>query len=83
MQLDVGIGVVKLFDSRNRRGIISQQPEPGQAATKGGRPEDVYFEVTGPEALKLREGQLVQFVMEKTQDMGLVAKDVRVLSDKA
>ncbi|HEY4722644.1 MAG TPA: hypothetical protein VII92_12400 [Anaerolineae bacterium] len=82
MQEKVGIGVVKLFDSRNRRGVISQQPQPEQAATKGGRPNDVYFEVTDTEALRLREGQLVQFVMKET-DMGLVAKDVTVLSDRA
>jgi len=78
-----GMGVVKLFDSKNKRGVISQQSQPEQAATKGGRPKDVYFEATDAEALRLRVGQLVQFVLKETEDMGLVAKDVTVLSDKA
>ena len=82
MQESAGIGVVKLFDSRNRRGVISQQSQPEQATAKGGRPKEVYFEATDAEALRLHEGQLVQFVVKET-DTGPVAKDVTVLSDMA
>jgi cold shock CspA family protein len=79
---EVGIGTIKLFNLTNKRGVIAPQtvtPKPGQSKGQSG---DLYFEVSNDEASRLREGQLVQFVLEDT-DIGPEAKHVKVLSDRA
>lgn len=74
----VRIGKVKMFDREKRRGVIAPQDVKSIPSPSG----DLYFEVTGEEAVGLREGQLVQFVLVDTPD-GLEAKDVTVLSEVA
>jgi hypothetical protein len=77
---EVGIGIIKLFDPKHNRGVIA----PYEALTKQGIPSDVYFEATGNEALQLREGQLVQFVVADTDpDIGMVATGIKVLREQA
>ena len=74
----VGIGKVKMFDREKRRGVIAPQDVKAVPSPSG----DLYFEVTGEEAVRLREGQLVQFVLVDTPT-GWEAKDVTVLSQLA
>ena len=66
----VGIGTIKYL--ANKRGVIApNEAQPGGLV-------DLYFEVGDDEASRLRQGQLVQFVVE-----GDEAKQVAVLSENA
>jgi cold shock CspA family protein len=71
-----GIGTIKYFDRVRKRGMIARE-----SATQS-QADELYFEVDDRKALKLREGQLVQFVMQDTA-LGLEATEIEVLSDKA
>jgi cold shock CspA family protein len=72
-----GIGTIKYFDRAKKRGMIARESAAQSKAN------ELYFEVEDDsKALKLHEGQLVQFVMQET-DLGLEATEIEVLSDKA
>ncbi len=73
-----GIGTIKYFDKTKKRGMIARESE--KSATSAA--SEIYFEVGDNEARNLREGQLVQFIMEQT-DLGPEAKQIKVLSEKA
>lgn len=68
----VGIGTIKYL--ARKRGVIAPR-EPTSGSEKWG---DLYFEVSDDQASRLRQGQLVQFVVEDEE-----AKEVKVLSDSA
>lgn len=76
----VGIGTIKLL--KNQRGVISPQGVMSKQGSSKEQSGDLYFRVSNDEASQLREGQLVQFVVEDT-DIGPEAKQVTVLSSKA
>ncbi len=76
---EAGIGKIKYFDREKKRGVIA--PENG--LTKQSAWADLYFQVNDDRtAASLRVGQLVQFVKEETE-IGLEAKQITVLSEKA
>ena len=73
----VGIGTIKMFDAKSKRGVIVPRAVAKAQTKIGGEP--VYFEV--PSGVGFRVGQLVQFVLDTSAEP--VAKDVTVLSDSA
>ncbi len=75
-----GIGMIKYFDRARKRGMITR--EPMTQGKPDNKPNELYFEVDDNKALKLREGQLVQFVMQETE-LGPEATQIEVLSEKA
>ncbi len=75
----VGIGTIKLFDPKNKRGVITPQEIKAKQSGSG----DLYFELGDTDTERLREGQLVQFVIDTTASGGPRAKDVAVLSEQA
>ncbi len=68
------IGRIIYFDSNNRRGVIAPQNVASQAAI----PSELYFKVDEAQALALRVGQLVQFLVDNDK-----AVDIAVLSQTA
>ena len=70
------IGGIKFFDPAKKSGVIEEVGT--QQKTAG----DLYFEVSEEQALRLRVGQLVRFLVEQTPS-GAEAKDIAVLSQKA
>lgn len=72
----VGIGTIKVFDTKSKRGVIV--PREVSMSQVGGKP--VYFEA--PKDAVFRVGQLVQFVVDNASSEP-VAKDVAVLSESA
>jgi cold shock CspA family protein len=79
----VWIGTIKFFDRANRRGMIAPEKIEPTKSKSIDLPSELYFEVGINEALRLQVGQLVQFVAEEDRDIGLVAKNVTVLSEQA
>ncbi len=75
-----GIGTIKYFDRAKKRGMIAR--ESATESTAKSATSDLYFEVDDSKALKLREGQLVQFVMQETE-LGPEATQIEVLSEQA
>ena len=71
----VGIGTIKMFDAKTKRGVIV--PREISKAQMGEQP--VYFEA--PSGSGFRVGQLVQYVVDSTAERQ--AKDVAVLSESA
>jgi cold shock CspA family protein len=72
----VGIGTIKTFDPKSKRGVI----EPREVSFSLSGPGDLYFEADEGEAGRLQVGQLVQFVIAATPTGVLQAKEVSVLS---
>lgn len=77
--LKAGIGTIKWFDRENKRGVIA----PLETGRKESPTDDLYFEVGDAEALLLKVGQLVQFVVATDSPAGPEAKEVTVLSQNA
>jgi len=75
----VGIGTIKLFDPKNKRGVITPQEIKAKQSASG----DLYFEAGDADAAQLRVGQLVQFVVDTTASGAPRAIDVAVLSQQA
>ena len=72
------VGEITLFDPAQRVGVVTVRP-----MTKGNEEsQDVFFVATDQDLARLRQGQLVQFVMYKQDDRWL-AKDIEVLSSMA
>lgn len=72
------VGEITLFDPVQRVGVVTVRP-----MTKGGNDgQDVFFIATDQDLIRLRQGQLVQFVMYKQDDRWL-AKNIEVLSSLA
>lgn len=72
-EANVGIGAIKYLAKDKKRGVIA--PRKVRGAEESG---DLYFVVSAEQASRLRQGQLVQFIVEDDE-----AKDVKVLSDSA
>jgi len=76
----VRLGTIKLVDPKKGLGVIAPRPGEGDEA----EPADVIFQMRDVKrnvAWRLREGQLVQFVMADNPDIGPVATEVEVLSN--
>lgn len=78
MKQDALIGVITLFDPVQKVGVITRKP--GMAKSQSDQPDDVFFEVEDKDVLRLKQGQLVQFLMSKKEDTWLV-KNIEVLSE--
>lgn len=76
-----GIGTIKFFDKTTKSGVIVLQ---GRPASQEKIAQDVYFEIDENQAkdLKLRVGQLVQFVLDD-KGFGAEAKEITVLNSNA
>lgn len=72
----IGIGTIKLFDPKSKRGVI----EPREVSSKLSGSVDLYFEAPEKDATVFRVGQLVQFVIAATPTGVPQAKEVSVLS---
>jgi cold shock CspA family protein len=76
---EAGIGTIAWFDRGKKRGVIAREG----AGAKQGSAGELYFECSDAEAMQLKEGQRVQFVVEENANLGRMAKNVTVLSQKA
>ena len=72
----VGIGTIKLFDPKSKRGVI----EPRDVSKQQSGSADLYFEAAQDDATLFRVGQLVQFVIAATPTGVPEAKEISVLS---
>jgi len=72
----VGIGTIKLFDPKSKRGVI----EPREVSKLQSGSVDLYFEAPAQDATRFRVGQLVQFVITATPTGVPEAKEISVLS---
>jgi hypothetical protein len=71
---EAAIGRIIYFDANNRRGVIA----PQNIASQQNIPGELYFKVDEAQALALRVGQLVRFLVENDK-----AVDIAVLSQSA
>jgi cold shock CspA family protein len=73
------VGEITLFDPAQKVGVVTIRPMTKNIEEKS---QDVFFIATDLDLTRLRQGQLVQFVMYQ-QDERWLAKDIEILSSVA